>query len=712
MVWTTTNLFKGIACPEGERCQLTSCIFSHELRPQATTAAPKTAEAVNEPKAPASKRRKITADDSIGKPLSKSDQIREQLAADRRGGSASHSRSLPSLVKPVTPPPTNGRKSTNNTSSDRASDNSRQQSATTMILDSKPKENLNPRLVPSDPVGHAKRTLYLKCLHTEMVRLNQRVADAKDRIANWKGLMLSEQELIGAALDEEEALAKAHAGTIYANKIKLRIASYRKMDVDAWITHVKANVIKTPVTGPKKVDPDEKVITTGLSSDEEILILPYLVADQTDLAQYGYVPIPPTAAEAAKAQEEVEFGKNYEKCDRCGANFQVFPERNADGLLTSHGPCKFHPKRKVPPSKTKNDFHGGAKLPYHPCCNEIEGSIGCTTHDNHVFKIDPVARARLAAILPFINTPENQSPSKDKHGKDVKAVSFDCEMGYTTCGLELIRLTAVNWPSGEDLVDVLVRPVGTIIDLNSQFSGVFPEHFANAIPYEAWESYVPPPAANDSSASPTTQILPVVPSITAARTLLTSFLTPHTPLIGHAIDNDLNVTRLCHPTIIDTILLFRHPRGPLPLRLGLKALTLQYLGKKIQQGGDRGHDSAEDARSTGELVRVKVKERWAQLQRAGCEISGGKLGRQDGDGVWRSLEEFESGDFGNVGGELAKKLMDGFGNGGGGKKRKKGPKASAFGMDGPVDEDGDSAEQENERTAPVANGIAAFLPKG
>ena len=212
-------------------------------------------------------------------------------------------------------------------------------------------------------------------------------------------------------------------------------------------------------------------------------------------------------------------------------------------------------------------------------------------------------------MLPFNTTPENPSPRRDKYGKEVKAVSFDCEMGYTTCGLELIRLTAVNWPSGDELVDVLVRPVGTILDLNSRFSGVFPEHYATAIPYEDWESYVPPPPSsttNGNGQSPPTQVLPVVSSIADARALLTSYLTPSTPLIGHAIDNDLNATRLCHPTIIDTVLLFRHPRG-MPFRFGLRALSLQHLGRKIQQGGERGHDSAEYARATGELVRVKVK---------------------------------------------------------------------------------------------------------
>ncbi|KAG9727899.1 hypothetical protein KCU75_g19823, partial [Aureobasidium melanogenum] len=34
-MFSTTGLFKGIPCPEGERCNIIHCIFSHDLRPQA-----------------------------------------------------------------------------------------------------------------------------------------------------------------------------------------------------------------------------------------------------------------------------------------------------------------------------------------------------------------------------------------------------------------------------------------------------------------------------------------------------------------------------------------------------------------------------------------------------------------------------------------------------------------------------------------------------
>ncbi len=42
-----------------------------------------------------------------------------------------------------------------------------------------------------------------------------------------------------------------------------------------------------------------------------------------------------------------------------------------------------------------------------------------------------------------------------------------------------------------------------------------------------------------------------------------------------------------------------------------------HLGEDIQQGGAAGHDSYEDARTTGELVRFKVKQKWKQLKHEG-----------------------------------------------------------------------------------------------
>jgi len=661
MVFSTTTLFKGVPCPEGEKCRLTSCIFAHDLRPQAapapSVAASQNARVTSNPEKrdsePPAKRQRVTYAKAEDKPPSRADLIRNQLAKDKTQKATSATSSLkpevakptpPSLTRAVSPPAKTNGKATLTTG---ATKGANVKSMTT--VQPPLKVTLNPRLIPNDPAGHAKRSQLLKLLHGEMARLNKAVIERSKTVQFRPGLILHENEIIQIAVEEEAGFASTK-GNVYGNVIKNRIGAYRKMMADDWIVHLKTTPLfksknAPPPRHPGQPDPP-KAIETGLSPQEEVAVLSHLVVkDQKPLAQFGYVPTPPTPEQAAEAAAAVEASKNYEICDRCSARFQVFPNRNEEGLLTSNGPCRHHPNRKVFPQRTKADT--GPKEPYYPCCNEVVGTVGCTTTAHHVYKAS--APARMAAVLPFVTTPENEQLGKDRQGNKVGAVAFDCEMGYTTLGLELIRLTAISWPQGEELLDVLVRPLGIVLDLNSRFSGVFPEDIANAVPYDAYSTPKPPPppppAQLDGSASPPPPPpLPIVDSPQKARELLCSFLTPTTPLLGHAIENDLNAVRLCHQTIIDTVIIFPHPRG-LPLRYGLRMLSAKHLGRQIQQGGERGHDSLEDAQATGDLVRVKVGEKWKLLRATGWTLVKGQLvpppppregeleARRDSDGV-------------------------------------------------------------------------------
>ncbi|SMR42066.1 unnamed protein product [Zymoseptoria tritici ST99CH_1E4] len=629
MVWTTTNLFKGIDCPAGIKCTLTSCIYTHHTPAEPASnqhASPanlaKPSNTSHDAAEPATKRRKITYETLAEKPPSRADLIRNQLAAVKSAVKPADKQGVQSavtppvtLTKPISPPQANAKPTKLAATPTKAANST---SAMPIAATKAPannvkpavEETLNPRLIANDPAGHQKRLVFLKALHVEMVRLNTKVRETvtADMAPT---VVLTEQFMIKLALDEEEKCAREQP-SVYSNVIKQRISGLRKMTIDDWMIYVKTLHAKPEPLPAKKQNP--KAIVTGLEPDQEPLILPHLLADQKTLAAYGYVPVPPSPEEAAQCAAAVEASGNYETCERCAARFRMFPDRNADGALTSGGSCRYHPNRLVTPPSSKGDRELAPKEKFFPCCNEKAGYPGCTTSEDHVFKT--TSAGRLAAILPFINTPDNPAPAKDKHGRTPPAVTFDCEMGYTTYGLELIRLTAVSWPSGEQLLDILVRPLGAIIDLNSRFSGVFPEHFQNAIPYEEWKESPP------SNSDPT--ILPIVDHPRRARELLCSFLTPTTPLMGHAIDNDLNTVRLCHPTIVDTIVCFPHPRG-LPFRFGLRMLTQRHLGRSIQTGGDRGHDSLEDARATGDLVRVKVGQKWKMMQSAGWTLSNSQL---------------------------------------------------------------------------------------
>lgn len=618
MVFSTTTLFKKIPCPEGKACVLTNCIYAHDPAPEKPPSAltqaistPETKqsnESDSEAREPPSKRRKVTYESLAEKPPSRADLIRNEIAATRTKTDNNSNKAPTSLVKPVSPPPAKSGKATSSSATSTAETNG---NAGTTKVPEKP-ESLNPRLTANDPAGHSVRTLYLKHLHGQMDRLNK-LFNEQDGLESKQQLYLSEQKLIKLALGEEEKIAREQT-KLYGNVVKQRIAALKKMEIEDWIKYVRSTLSQDE----PKPEAKGKSIETDLTSEQEALILPQLIADQTSLARHGYVPTPPSAEEASEAAAAVEASHHWEVCDRCSGRFQVFPERNEQGLLTSGGSCVFHPNRKVFPPRSKTDRETGEKQPYYPCCNELVGTTGCTKNNEHVFKTS--SPARLAATFPFVTTPENPSPAKDRRGQEVKAVVFDCEMGYTAHGMELMRLTAVTWPMGEELLDILVRPLGAVIDFNSRFSGVFPEHFQNAIPYDEWKTSPPQP----SPAEGETSRLPMVDSPARARELLCSFITPETPLIGHAIDNDLNTIRLCHPTIIDTIMLYPHPKG-LPMRFGLRNLTLWNLDRAIQTGGERGHDSKEDAVATGDLVRLKVAANWKLLRASGWRMGENEL---------------------------------------------------------------------------------------
>ncbi|KAF2858438.1 hypothetical protein K470DRAFT_259850 [Piedraia hortae CBS 480.64] len=619
MVFYTTNLFKGVRCPE-RNCQILNCIFGHHedehvvqeekgsernhvpTRNSPTTS-PKTVcqgvvgilnsgskssctytKAQPEEDPSAAQRLPSTNQEVTEKisPLPSSHP--EAPPAKRRKISSTGSDAVNATSNDVVTPRSNLLGP--NKSSQTSLGNGKKESKSAAKADP---ERLVPRRVPIDPVPFSKRLLYLQHLHAEMARLNS---------LSPKGGLIPKQQTIKMALNEEERLA-LEKGSVYANVLKLRISAYKKMKFPDWESHVKS--LRTDkTTNPKPRD-------TGVSPSEELSIARTLVVtDQSALAKHGYIPTPPNEAAAQEAAAAVLASKNYEICERCAARFQVFPDRDASGRLTSNGPCRYHPLRKVQPMPSKADT--GPREASYPCCGQTVGNDGCTTAEWHVFKAS--SPARLAAVLPFVNTPEIDNALQDAQGKPVDAIVFDCEMGFTTLGMELIRITALSWPGGDVLIDALVRPFGIILDLNSRFSGVWPQQFANAVEIEAADIRPSPKirlAVEGAQSRPSSKTLPMLKSPLAARAALLAYATPKTILIGHAIENDLNAIRLCHPLIIDTVLLFPHPKG-LPMRCGLRALAEKFLGKIIQSG-EGGHDAAEDAQVTGELVRAEVGKR-------------------------------------------------------------------------------------------------------
>ncbi|KAJ5601700.1 hypothetical protein N7510_011234 [Penicillium lagena] len=617
-MFTTLGLFGDVPCPKGQQCALITCLFSHKDH---KTQIPEKREP-----------EKSLAPAADGQPVSKRARLgttREVVSQVAESAKPSHLRDMPNLpvpseqpersshdnpilqsvIRPVSPPPS-ARTASKPLESITGPSPARLPAA--LPARTAPKESLNPRMLTKKaPATHTVRSAILKKLHSGMSVQNEKAAKDKDR--SKQRFVLTPDELVTMALDEEEKTARDNP-EVYSNVIKLRIVKLTKMCKEDWIKEVMAHLntryykTKPIEPSPKKAEP----LNTGLSSKQEISIVPQLVTPLNGLEEFGYVTKAPTKTEIETSKKGVVESKGWEKCDRCGGRFQVFPGRREDGALASGGQCTYHPGKPIYPPRKQTDHITGSSEAYFPCCSETMGtSPGCTKANTHVFKVSEAKR--LASILQFETT-----PSQPEKGA-LDPVCFDCEMGYTTLGLELIRLTAISWPEGNELLDVLVKPMGEVLDLNSRYSGVFPEHYASATRYTPDRS-----SSITTSKTPTTP-LQVVESPAAARTLLFQFLQPETPLLGHAIDNDLNVCRIIHPTVIDTVLLYPHPRGRLPSRMSLKALARKFLGREIQTGGERGHDSKEDSLATGDLVRVKVAERWKRLEKEGWRFEEGRM---------------------------------------------------------------------------------------
>ncbi|KAK4691733.1 RNA exonuclease, partial [Lecanoromycetidae sp. Uapishka_2] len=159
-----------------------------------------------------------------------------------------------------------------------------------------------------------------------------------------------------------------------------------------------------------------------------------------------------------------------------------------------------------------------------------------------------------------------------------RVLAMDCEMckvqGDETA---LTRISLVNW-DGEIVMDELVMPDKPIADYLTLYSGITPEKLRN-----------------------------IRTTLQDIQDLLVKTITPKHILVGHSLNSDLTALKLTHPFIIDTSILYPHPRGP-PMKSSLKWLAQKYLNREIQKGhGTVGHDSIEDAKACLDLVKLKCE---------------------------------------------------------------------------------------------------------
>ena len=92
--------------------------------------------------------------------------------------------------------------------------------------------------------------------------------------------------------------------------------------------------------------------------------------------------------------------------------------------------CTYHPKRLF---KRYNQTQG-----YHECCQQSAGSPGCKQYPFHV-----------SSEIQNRNYGLERTGSKEWN-KYTAIIAMDCELALTTFGLELAKVTLINWWGGRN----------------------------------------------------------------------------------------------------------------------------------------------------------------------------------------------------------------------------------------------------------------------
>lgn len=284
----------------------------------------------------------------------------------------------------------------------------------------------------------------------------------------------------------------------------------------------------------------------------------YLLTED-QLRENGY-PFPhperPGGAVVFTPEEKRPKDPSCRICCRCGTEYVV----SSSGRCVRDEECYYHWGRL-----RRNRVAGGWETQY-MCCSTAIGSMGCQVAKQHV------QDGRKDCLEGFVKTFEKEV-SGDAHAG---IYALDCEMSYTTYGLELTRVTVVDTDM-QVVYDTFVKPDNEIVDYNTRFSGVTEADLAD-----------------------------VRVTLRDVQAVLLSMFSADTILIGHSLQSDLLALKVVHRTVVDTSVLFPHRLG-LPYKRSLRSLTADYLRQIIQDSAG-GHSSSEDASACMHLLLWRLRE--------------------------------------------------------------------------------------------------------
>ena len=237
-------------------------------------------------------------------------------------------------------------------------------------------------------------------------------------------------------------------------------------------------------------------------------------------------------------------------CNRCKLKFYTEYLKSCN-LYSWENKCTYH-SGEVQTSEGEQRW---------TCCQNDAKSKGCEVAGAHVW-CDP---------LPAISGPRRsyvRIRPAEMPTNYPSVYAIDCEVIYTTFGLEVAKVTVVDI-DGLIVYDTYVIPEHPVVDYNTRSSGVTAEHIQSARTF-----------------------------ISDVQDYLSGFIFSDTILIGHGIQDYLRLLRLMHDNIIDTSVCFHNSHG-------IPYGSLPTLVKRIL-GRDKQTDSYVDAQAIMDLMLYRV----------------------------------------------------------------------------------------------------------